>query len=55
MGLMFIFEGMPYFLSPDKMRQWIASVAEMPDAVLRRTGFLLMIIGLCVIYMVRQG
>jgi len=53
-GLMMIMEGIPYFIAPDKMRHWIMNVAELSDESLRRTGLVLMAVGLGVVYMVRS-
>ncbi|MBF0131651.1 MAG: DUF2065 domain-containing protein [Magnetococcales bacterium] len=54
LGLVMILEGIPYFVAPDKMRDWIIKVAEMSDRPLRQTGFVLMFLGLVVVYMVRS-
>lgn len=53
MGLVLILEGIPYFAAPDRMRRLVAQIAELPDAFLRRTGLVLMVLGLLVVYMVR--
>ncbi|MBF0138538.1 MAG: DUF2065 domain-containing protein [Magnetococcus sp. DMHC-1] len=53
-GLMLIFEGMPYFVSPNAMRQWIAQIGLLSDAALRRTGVVLMLLGLALVYWVRR-
>ncbi|MBF0589554.1 MAG: DUF2065 domain-containing protein [Magnetococcales bacterium] len=52
-GLVMIFEGVPYFLSPKRMREWVERLATVSDMALRRVGLLMMTIGLLVIYMVR--
>lgn len=53
LGLVMILEGVPYFLAPGKMRLWITKMTELPDKPLRQTGFVLMLLGLLVVYMVR--
>lgn len=53
LGLVMILEGIPYFIAPQQMRQWVVKIAEMPDNLLRPTGFVLMAIGLLTIYWVR--
>ncbi|MBF0213658.1 MAG: DUF2065 domain-containing protein [Magnetococcales bacterium] len=53
LGLVLILEGVPYFLAPGRMRRWVAGITELPDSMLRRTGLLLMVLGLWVVYMVR--
>jgi len=51
LGMVMIVEGFPYFAFPDKMKVWVQKVMEMPDASLRRFGFVLMILGLWLVYM----
>jgi len=52
-GMVMLVEGLPYFASPAKMKGWIAKLAEMPDGTLRMTGFVLMALGLVLIYLGR--
>ncbi|MBF0614341.1 MAG: DUF2065 domain-containing protein [Magnetococcales bacterium] len=53
LGLVLILEGLPYFLAPGSMRRWVASIVDLPDEMLRGTGFVLMALGLGVVYWVR--
>jgi uncharacterized protein YjeT (DUF2065 family) len=53
LGLMLVFEGVPYFVAPTSMRQWMVRVAGMPESLLRRMGLLLMVTGLGLVYWVR--
>ena len=53
-GMVMFIEGLPYFAFPDKMQSWITKVLELPDGALRRFGFVLMLIGLWVVYMGRN-
>ncbi|MBF0340401.1 MAG: DUF2065 domain-containing protein [Magnetococcales bacterium] len=53
LGLVLILEGVPYFLAPGRMRRWVAGIIDLPDSLLRRTGFLLMALGLWVVYLAR--
>ncbi|MEO5378542.1 MAG: DUF2065 domain-containing protein [Magnetococcus sp. DMHC-6] len=53
LGLVLIVEGVPYFLAPEKMRQWVLNIALLPDSFLQKTGLILMVLGLMIIYMVR--
>lgn len=50
LGMVMIIEGIPYFAFPDKMKVWVRKVVEMPDLQLRRTGLILMGIGLFLVY-----
>ena len=52
-GLLLILEGMPYFLAPERMRLLVVKIATLPDVFLRRVGFILMALGLFVVYLVR--
>ncbi len=51
LGMVMIVEGLPYFAVPEKMKQWISQVLEMPDRTLRHLGLALMIVGLWLIYL----
>ena len=51
LGMVMIFEGVPYFAFPAKMKHWILKVIDMPDENLRRLGFFLMLIGLGLVYL----
>ena len=50
LGMVMIVEGIPYFAFPDKMKIWVRKVLEMPDLQLRRTGLILMGLGLFLVY-----
>jgi uncharacterized protein YjeT (DUF2065 family) len=49
-GMVMIIEGLPYFASPEKMKNWILKLSEIPDASLRRLGFGLMAAGLILVF-----
>jgi uncharacterized protein len=50
LGLMMVFEGIPYFCFPEKVKLFARKVPEIPDSILRVIGFGLMIAGLLVVY-----
>ena len=50
-GMVMIFEGLPYFAFPQKMKIWILKLLEVPESTLRKFGFVLMLIGLGLVYM----
>ena len=54
LGLVLIVEGLPYFAFPDKMKKWMSTVQEIPDAYLRTVGFLAMALGLLVAYFFKE-
>ena len=51
--MVMVVEGLPYFASPSKMKEWIGKLAEVSDSTLRGMGFLLMVIGLVLVYLGR--
>jgi len=50
-GMVMIVEGIPYFAFPEKMKFWIQKLVEMPEGALRRLGFVMMAMGLWLVYM----
>jgi len=50
LGLAMFIEGMPYFVSPRWMRRYLAVVQETSDPALRTAGFVLMVMGLIVVF-----
>jgi uncharacterized protein YjeT (DUF2065 family) len=49
-GMVMIVEGLPYFAIPDKMKQWIRQIIDVPDASLRRVALGVMLLGLGLVY-----
>lgn len=49
-GMVMIVEGVPYFGFPEKMKQMMLKMLEMPDDALRKFGFTLMVLGLVLVY-----
>jgi len=54
LGMVMILEGFQYFAFPEKMKIWVRKVLEMPEAILRKFGFILMLTGLGLVYMGRM-
>ena len=50
LGLMMVFEGIPYFCFPQKVKSFAEKLPEISDGTLRVIGFFLMMIGLLVVY-----
>ena len=50
-GMVMVVEGLPYFAFPEKMKFVIQKVIEMQDKALQKFGFVLMVIGLCLVYL----
>lgn len=51
LGMVMIIEGLPYFAFPERMKTWVSKILEMPDGWLRRFGAVLMLAGLCLVYL----
>ena len=54
LGMVMIVEGLPYFAAPSKIKVWVLKLVELPDSNLRIMGFLLMSVGLGLIYLGRS-
>ena len=50
LGLMMVFEGIPYFCFPQKVKSIAEQLPDIPDGTLRFIGFFLMMMGLLVVY-----
>ena len=50
-GMVMVVEGFPYFAFPQKMKFVIQRVIEMPDKALQKFGFVLMLLGICLVYL----
>jgi uncharacterized protein YjeT (DUF2065 family) len=53
-GMVLFLEGLPYAAFPAKMKKMLRSMLEMPSRSLRPLGFVLMAIGLCMVYLGRR-
>jgi hypothetical protein len=53
-GMVMVVEGLPYFAFPLKMKLVMQKVLEMPDKALQKYGFVLMLVGLCLVYLGRR-
>jgi uncharacterized protein YjeT (DUF2065 family) len=52
-ALVLVFEGIIPFLAPDKFRQALAQLTQMPDQVLRMIGLASMTVGIIFLYILR--
>ena len=50
LGMLFIIEGLPYFIFPEKLKVYLAKIMTLPDWTLRFMGISSMIIGLILLY-----
>jgi hypothetical protein len=54
LGMVFIIEGLPYFLFPEKLKIYLLKITPMPAATLRFLGISAMIFGLILLYFGRN-
>jgi hypothetical protein len=54
LGMVLVVEGLPYFAFPERMKRWVARMAEMPDEQLRKLGIAIMALGLLLVYLGRS-
>ena len=54
LGLVMFVEGLPYVLSPAKMKKWLMTIQEIPDPHLRVMGILLMATGLLITHFFKE-
>lgn len=50
-GMVMIIEGIPYFGFPEKMKEFVKVMLELPERQLRVFGFVLMAVGLGLVYL----
>ena len=54
LGMVLVVEGLPYFAFPERMKRWVARMAEMPGEQLRKLGIAVMALGLLLVYLGRS-
>ena len=54
LGLMMIFEGVPYFCAPSQVKIFAQKINQFSNQTLRIIGFALMMLGLTVVYFGRS-
>jgi uncharacterized protein YjeT (DUF2065 family) len=52
-ALVLVLEGMMPFISPRKYREMVAEIARLGDNQVRTVGFVVMIVGVVVLFLVR--
>ncbi|MBW2545235.1 MAG: DUF2065 domain-containing protein [Deltaproteobacteria bacterium] len=53
-GMVLIIEGLPYFAFPEKIKDYLMKVYEIPGSTLRKLGLAAVIIGLLLVYLGRN-
>ncbi len=53
-GMVLIFESLPYIAFPNSMRQWLRQLSEMEAPILRIFGFFALAAGLLLCYLAQR-
>jgi len=54
-GMVLIFEGLPYVAAPEAMQEWLKKLSRLPAQQLRLVGLAAMILGLIIIWVAQGG
>ncbi len=54
-GLVFVLEGLPYFVFPEAMQRWLRQLLEMQPSQLRFMGLLAMAFGLFLCFLTQRS
>lgn len=54
LGMVFIIEGLPYFVFPEKLKPYLLKITSLPDATLRGIGISAIMLGLILLYFGRR-
>jgi hypothetical protein len=50
MGMVLVLEGLPWFAGPEKMKHVMRAMLEQEDSLLRRFGFVMMLLGVVLVF-----
>lgn len=53
-GMVFVLEGLPWFAGPEKMKGVMRSMLVQDDSLLRRLGFVMMLLGVGLVFLGKQ-
>jgi uncharacterized protein YjeT (DUF2065 family) len=54
MGMVFVVEGLPYLVFPDKIKSYLRKLTDIPDTTLRVIGSIVVVVGLLLVYLGRS-
>ncbi len=55
LGMVLILEGLPYAAAPEKMREWLMKLSDVPPATLRMLGIGSISFGLFICWLVQRS
>ena len=53
-GMVFIVEGLPYLVFPEKLKSYLIKISTLPDTTLRAIGISAILLGLILLYFGRR-
>ena len=53
-GAIMVLEGIPYFLMPNALKKFLQQVIQLDPRTLRFLGFVLIILGLLIVYLMKS-
>lgn len=53
-AMVLVVEGLPYAAAPEKMREWLLKLSEVPPSTLRAVGFASLCTGLVICWVVQK-
>jgi len=54
MGMVFLVEGLPYLVFPEKLKSYLIKISTLPDTTLRAIGISAILLGLVLLYFGRR-
>lgn len=54
LGMVFIIEGLPYLIFPEKLKRYLIKITALPDTTLRGIGISAILLGLILLYFGRR-
>ena len=54
LALVFVIEGMPYFIAPSAVKKWLELIKALPDSVIRGTGLFFMLLGITILFIAQR-
>lgn len=54
-GMVLIVEGLPYAVAPEKMKEWLTKLQELPVSTMRFFGFFSLGLGLVICWIVQSS
>ncbi len=54
LGMVFIIEGLPYLVFPEKLKTYLTKITTLPDSTLRFMGISAIVAGLILLYLGRR-